>query len=89
MRPQEQESGDDGSLEDPDELWGKDKEQKEEHHEGQVSMLLVGATRARSVVTFVSCQLGRVPTTAPLERCFPQVGRACIVVLTSLYDSLS
>lgn len=31
-----QDSGDDGSLEDPDELWGKDKEQKEEHHEGQV-----------------------------------------------------
>ena len=32
-----QDSGDDGSLEDPDELWGKDKEQKEEHHEGEVS----------------------------------------------------
>eukprot|EP00752_Nemacystus_decipiens_P007045 g6318.t1 len=30
-----QDSGDDGSLEDPDELWGKDKEQKEEHHEGE------------------------------------------------------
>lgn len=30
-------SGDDGDLEDPgDELWGKDAEQKEEHHEGQV-----------------------------------------------------
>ncbi len=34
--PGRQDSGDDGSLEDPDELWGKDKEQKEEHHEGEV-----------------------------------------------------
>ena len=33
-----QDSGDDGSLEDPDELWGKDKEQKEEHHEGEVRL---------------------------------------------------
>lgn len=31
-----QDSYDDASLEAPDELWGKDKEQKEEHHEGQV-----------------------------------------------------
>ncbi|CAM9254093.1 unnamed protein product, partial [Scytosiphon promiscuus] len=30
-----QDSGDDASLEAPDELWGKDEEQKEEHHEGQ------------------------------------------------------
>lgn len=33
---QRQDSYDDASQEAPDELWGKDKEQKEEHHEGQV-----------------------------------------------------
>ncbi|CAB1115055.1 unnamed protein product [Ectocarpus sp. CCAP 1310/34] len=30
-----QDSGDDGSLQDPDELWGKDEEQKKEHHDGE------------------------------------------------------
>lgn len=29
-------SGDDGDIEEADALWGKDEDQKMEHHEGQV-----------------------------------------------------